>query len=329
MSAGAAIINVAGGVAQVAACRRQAGHIRVSLGLVERAHVRSIATYCFYQSVWTVGMLCVSGLDVAIVGHYDYGQTAYYALAAMPTSFLSAVIASLLGPIMPASSALSTRRSAEEMGAILVTITRYSTVILLLTGLSATVLGFPLLRLWVGGDYAGAVLPYLRVLMIANIIRNLCLPYATMLCGTGCQRAATFTAVAEAIVNVSCSIALAGHYGAIGVAVGTLIGSFVSVALHFATTMRLARKSISVPLSSFLLKGLLRPLVVAIPSLLLLTNWGMPATFVPRSLALWGISTLLLAWLFAIDAGDRRNLLNLARGLFPPTHGDAIASTAK
>jgi len=329
MSAGAAVINVATGVAQVVAWQRRAGPVAVSLASAESATVRSMTMYCFYQSVWTVGMLCVSGLDVALVGHYDYGQTAYYAIASMPIGFLSAVIASLLSPIMPASSAMSTRRSAAEMGAVLVTITRYSTVILLLTGLSAIVLGFPLLQLWVGGDYAVHVLPYLRVLMIANIIRNLCAPYATMICGTGRQRAAILTAVAEAIVNVSCSILLARHHGAIGVAAGTFIGSLVSVALHFATTMRLARESISVSLTSLFLKGMLRPLVIAIPSVLLLSKWWTPRALDAKSLVLWGISTMLFAWFFAIGASDRRNLLYLYQRLLPNSHGYSTASTAK
>ena len=53
---------------------------------------------------------------------------------------------SMTGPLMPASSAMSTQRSAAEMGNFLARITRYTTVILLLTGLPLMVCGLPILR---------------------------------------------------------------------------------------------------------------------------------------------------------------------------------------
>jgi O-antigen/teichoic acid export membrane protein len=316
MSIGIALVNVATGGTQILAWRHKASHIPISLAAIDGASIRAMASYCFYQSIWTAGMLCVSGLDIAIVGHYDYPQTAYYAIAALPTSFLSAVLASILSPIMPASSAMSTRRSSSEMGSFLIRITRYSTVALVLTGLSIIVFGFPLLRVWVGREYAVAVLPYLRVLMIGNIIRNLCAPYATMICATGRQKAAVIGVVAEAAVNVMCSITLARYYGAIGVAFGTLIGAVVSIALYFAITMRLARPGIEVSRSIFFRQGLLQPLVIAIPSLLLVSHWWRPNAMSYQAAILLGMSTAALAWSMAVNKTDRTYLRNLGRRFF-------------
>jgi O-antigen/teichoic acid export membrane protein len=313
MSIGVVLVNISTGIAQVLAWRYYAYHIPISLVSIKAASVRRMAIYCFYQSIWTAGMLCVSGLDIVIVGHYDYSQTAYYAIAALPISFLSAVLASILGPVMPAASAMSARHSPSEMGRVLIKLTRYSTVILLLTCLSAIVLGFPLLRIWVGREFAIQVLPYLRLLMIANVIRNLCAPYATMICATGRQKAAVIAAIAEAVVNLGCSIALARRYGAIGVAAGTLIGSFVSIVLHITVTMRRAHQSIAVSRSAFFREGLLQPMVIAIPSFLLLDNWWRTATLDPPSAILWLTSTVALAWLLAINRSDRTNLLALGR----------------
>ncbi len=69
---------------------------------------------------------------------------------------------------------------------------------------------------------------FLRVLLLASVVRNICLPYATMLVATGRQNVAVAGATAEAVVNVTCSILLAHRIGAMGVAYGTLIGSFVT-----------------------------------------------------------------------------------------------------
>ena len=187
MGIGVAIVNVVTGLAQVIAWKLKASRIRVSLRLADYPVLRRVAHYCSLQSVWTAAMLCITGFDVTIVGHFDYGQTAYYGIATMPTSFLLLVVSSLMNPLMPASSAMSTRRSSVEMGTFLVRITRYSTVVLLLTGLPLIVCGSQILSLWVGPIYAMHTIGYLRILVLANMIRNLCLPYATMICATGRQ----------------------------------------------------------------------------------------------------------------------------------------------
>ena len=186
-------------------------------------------------------MLCVSGLDVTIVGHYDYGQTAFYATAVLPTNFMLSIMGAALAPLLPTASALSVHRTPAEMGRLLARITRYSTVLLLFVGLPLLVGGYILLRLWVGPVYALHAVGYLRVLLLANIVRNLCLPYSSMLVATNRQRVAIFGAGAEAIVNLAASLYLVRHIGAIGVAYGTLIGSFVSVGMHFAVSMHYTR----------------------------------------------------------------------------------------
>jgi O-antigen/teichoic acid export membrane protein len=259
-------------------------------------------------------MLCVTGLDVAIVGHFDYVQTAYYSIATLPTSFALAIIGSMMGPLMPASSAMSTHRSAVEMGDLLARITRYSTVILLLTGLPLMVCGFPLLRLWVGPAYALHTLKYLRILVLANVIRNLCAPYATMIAATGRQGAATTTAISEAVVNLGSSIYLASRFGAIGVALGTLLGSFVSVALHFAITMHFTHGTLAISRLRLFLTGFLQPGIIAIPSLLLLPLWWSPdhLQLAPGPAIVWGLGTLALAWCLGLSREERSGLMALS-----------------
>jgi O-antigen/teichoic acid export membrane protein len=314
MGMAVALVNTSTGVLQVIAWRAKASHIRISTRLVDFHVLTVVARYCSLQSIWTVAMLCVTGLDVAIVGHFDYVQTAYYSIATLPTSFALSIIGSMMGPLMPASSAMSTHRSAAEMGDLLARITRYSTVILLLTGLPLMVCGFPILRLWVGPVYAVHTLPYLRILVFANIIRNLCAPYATMIAATGRQGAATTTAIAEAVVNLGSSIYLASRFGAIGVALGTLLGSFVSVALHFAITMHFTHETLAISRSRLVLKGLLQPAIIAIPSLLLFPLWWWRARLVlaPGLEIVWGISTLCLAWWLGLSREERNDLMRLS-----------------
>jgi O-antigen/teichoic acid export membrane protein len=315
MGLGVAIVNVATGCLQIGAWKRQASHISISLNLLNSATIKRVGRFCSMQSIWTVAMLCISGLDVAIVGHYDYVQTAYYGIATMPANFLLILVGAVLSPLMPASSALSTHRSPKEMGHLLTRFTHYNTILLLLTGLPLMVYGKDILRIWVGPDYAVHTVTYLRILVFANVIRNLCAPYATMITAVGKQETAIVAAVSEAIVNLGSSIYLASRFGAIGVALGTVVGSFVSVLLHFTITMALTRSEFAISRSRLLLRALLRPAILVLPSILIVPVLSRWVDLVLRItwLMIWGTATLALAWFVTLRSDQRRELVSYGK----------------
>jgi len=309
MALAAALVNVAAGILQVLTWRRRASYVAVSLSLLDFGILKKVIRYCSLQSVSTLAMLLITGLDILIVGHFDYVETAYYSIATLPTSFLLLIISSFLSPLMPASSALSTRSSPEQMGSFLARITRYNTIALLLVGLPLVVFAFPILRIWVGSDYAVHTVAYLRILVLANVVRNLCAPYATMITATGTQKAGIASAVSEALVNLGSSLYLASWLGAMGVAIGTVIGSFVGVLVHFVISMRLTRPRISIPRRRLLLRGILGPSIVCLPSALLLLRWW-PATnlhLMSGISVLWILATAIPAY-FSLNREERQNL---------------------
>jgi len=310
-----AVVNIFTGLLQVGAWHRLVSRIRLSLSLVDSTSLKQMLRYCLLLAIWMVGMVCVSGLDITIVGHYAYEQTAYYSIATLPTNFVIVIIGSILGPLMPASSALSTSRSPFEMGSILARATRYSTLLLLLTGLPLIVYGFPILRLWVGPVYARQSLKYLQILVFANILRQLCAPYATMVAATGKLKEATAAPVLEAIVNLASSVYLASRFGAIGVAYGTLIGSLVSISLHFAVSMRFTYNTVTIAGTRLFLTSILRPTTVALPSLLLFATWHISpqSRYGVKLFAIWLISTILCAWFGSLTREERSKLESLAK----------------
>jgi O-antigen/teichoic acid export membrane protein len=323
MGAAGAAVNIATALLQIIAWNRMAARIRISLALADCLTIKKMLRYCILLAIWTVGMVCVSGLDVTIVGHFAYNETAFYSVATLPITFLLAIISSMLGPLMPASSALSTQRSASEMGDILARTTRYFTLLLLLTGLPLIVCGFPILRLWVGSVYAHNSLEYLRILVLANIIRSLCAPYATMIAATGRQGAATITAIVEAVVNLSSSVYLASRFGAIGVAFGTLLGSFVSVIFHFAVTMHFTQSTLAVSRTRLFLTGLSRPAIVASPSILFFPLWW-SCTWINSGaliVVVWSICTILFAWFGSLNRVERTKLAHFIQDRLMPSMG--------
>ena len=131
-----------------------------------------------------------------------------------------------------------------------------------------------------------------------------------MVVAMGKQRLATLSPVTEAIVNFVLSIFLARHMGALGVALGTLIASFVGVGCHVLVSMRLTQPAISVNRVHFTSQGWLRPLLTFLPFLLLFPLWDrfslLPLP--PVALLLWIAITAALAWMTGLNSQERSEL---------------------
>ena len=104
---GMAAFNVATAVGQFFGWRRYAkDRVGFSWTLIDRAVALRLIRYGSVLSIWTVANLFISGLDIVIVGHYDYKDTGYYGIATAVTSFMVVVIGGMFGPLLPAVSAL-------------------------------------------------------------------------------------------------------------------------------------------------------------------------------------------------------------------------------
>ncbi len=276
-----------------------------------------LGEYCGVLSLWTLGGLFISGLDTSIVGHFDYKNTGYYAVAGSATNFMLLIVGNALGPLMPALSSLQSSRTPREMGELLVRTTRYGVLLLCALGLPLMLGSYPLLTLWLGRTYAAHSMPFLIALVLGNVIRQFGYPYALMVVATGNQRLATISPVSEAIINFALSVWLAHRLGAIGVAYGTVLGACAGLAAHLLFSMRFTQPTIRVPRVHLLLAGFGRPLLCVLPSLLLLPAWR-AYTLLPMRLpllALWAVSTFTIAWTLGANRTERGQLLTGLRRL--------------
>jgi O-antigen/teichoic acid export membrane protein len=259
-------------------------------------------------TIWTLGGLFVSGFDTVIVGHFDYAHTGFYAIGVTATNLMIFIVGSLFAPLLPAVSAMQATSTAKDIGDLTIRSTRYSALILCLLGLSLLVWAYPLLCVWVGRDYARQSAIFLQILVLGNMVRQMTYPYAVIVQATGKQHLATLATVSEAIVNVSLSIFLARKIGAVGVAIGTVVGAFVSMGIHIAVSMHLTRSAIDLSRWDYVRQGLLRPLACILPLLLLIPSWTPNSTLPahPFPLAMWLVATLLIAYLFGLTSADRQ-----------------------
>jgi O-antigen/teichoic acid export membrane protein len=306
-----AFFIIAAALAQFLGWRSYASeHVDFTFLLYKRGSALRLAKYGSVLSLWTFAMLLISGLDTVIVGHYDYKNTGFYAIAGSATNVMLAVVSSVFGPMLPALSSMQAGTTATRMGELCIKATRYCTLLLCLLGLPLFFGGYQLLSLWVGRPYAARSALYLEVLVIGNCIRQLAFPYVIAVVATGKQHLATTSAIAEAAVNIGLSIWLVQRFGAIGVAVGTLVGALVSLGVHLAVSMYYTRSTILIQRRRFVLMGLLRPLLCVTPSVLLYPFWRryaiLPAT--PAVLILCLVLTVSIAWTIGL-AGEERSQL--------------------
>ena len=311
MAACVAFANVLSFGLSYFAWRSWARHIRLRLSLVSWGYAKQIGSYSAALAVWFAGMLMISGLDLTIVGIFDYSATAYYAVAATMTNFVGQTQGALFAALLPASAVLNARRDAQKLGKLLTLSTRYGMLLLLAMGLPLIIVGGSILRLWVGKDYALHSLLIMQVLVVANVVRLSALPYATLLLGTNQQQKVILSPLAEGITNLVASVVGAYLLGAIGVAIGTLIGAFVGVGLHLVHNMP-RTTAIAVDRSALVKQGLLRPLVCAAPLALLAVIQIAVRSASIGVLSLLTVSGMLatafLFWNYGLMSSERRQL---------------------
>jgi O-antigen/teichoic acid export membrane protein len=309
-----AAFNLAGAASQFLGWRR---FIKARVGFsflyFERRSAVQLAKYGSVLSIWTMAMFLISGLDLVIVGHYDYQHTGFYAVASSITNFMLLVVGSIFGPILPAVSSIQAGSTPTQIGDLVIKVTRYCTLVLCLLGLPILFGAYPLLSLWVGHKYAIQSALYLEILVVGNVIRQLTYPYVLVVVATGRQHLATMAAVAEAVVNIVVSVLLVTKIGAVGVAIGTLTGAFVSLGMHVAVSMHFTQSTIHIHRLRFAIQGLARPFLSLAPSLLLIPFWRrfdmLPAN--PAWLATWAILTSVIALRVVLTSDERRNLMSM------------------
>jgi O-antigen/teichoic acid export membrane protein len=190
---------------------------------------KELAHYCVGLTVFSFAMLLVGGLDVTILGHFNFAEVGYYAIASLLVTFVISLNNSMLSALMTPLAALHAKHAIDRIRSIVLTSTRANVGANLLGTGVLFCFGPYLLRLWVGPHYADLAYPIMQILMLAQVLRMIPSAYCTMLIATGQQLNATANSIVEALVNLGASIVGAIYFGAEGVAFGTLIGSVAAL----------------------------------------------------------------------------------------------------
>jgi O-antigen/teichoic acid export membrane protein len=283
---------------------------RTSVQLASSSTGRELFDYCLSLSVWSLAMLLVTGLDLTLVGYFQFSAVAYYAVAASLIAFIAGLQNALFNVMIPSTAVLHARGESQELGRVMVTATRYGTFLLLLMSIPLMLAARSILNLWVGHAYSLHGARILQVLVAANVIRLSATPYSMTLIGTAQQRFAIVTVIAEGAANLLASLIAGYMFGAMGVAFGTLIGSFVGIAGNFFYNMRRVT-ALEFRISDYIRDGLLRPAVCALPLVLFggVINYYKTTTAMAIGLAASLVITGIAVWRWGLIGPEREKLL--------------------
>jgi O-antigen/teichoic acid export membrane protein len=253
---------------QYVAVRGMVPDLEFDLALVRRATASELLSYCVGMAVMSFSMLLVTGLDLILVGRFDFAAVTPYSVAASIITFLSGGLGAVLSVMMPHAAALHAREDPEGLGRLVLNATRIAVVLLMLSGIPLLVYAGPILKIWIGQRFVAAGQPILATLLLANIIRLVGMPYAVVLVSAGQQRLIKVSPLTEGFSNLVASVVLGSMLGAIGVALGTLIGSVFSIASHLVYSMPRTSLIIRFSRRNWLRSGVVIPFLCCLPLLL-------------------------------------------------------------
>jgi O-antigen/teichoic acid export membrane protein len=309
-------MNIWGGLLQVFFVRRAVPWLRVNAAGVCRATAHELGKFCASLSVWSFSMFLVAGLDVSVVGYFDFSAVGYYSVASSLVMFFAGANGAVCSALMTPVAALHASGQSERIRRLLLSTSRLNTFVNFVAAAGMLAFGRLVLRLWVGETYAAQSLAYLDILVIANAVRLVANPYASMLVATGQQRQGIAQGLVEGITNFVVSIAAAALLGPIGVALGTLVGALCGVGWSYSFTVK---RTTEIPLSrkQFAIEGLVRPLSCALPIVLCAASVHYLGVSV-RTLILLSAGTALTG-LLAYRFGEMPSMAQIARRRLAPT----------
>jgi O-antigen/teichoic acid export membrane protein len=277
---------VLGGLAQIPFTARRMPSLRRLKPRLDKGLLAELLRFSGSLAVWNFGMLLISGLDLTIVGHFQFAAVGYYAVAGSAIALMAGLNNSILGAFLAPQAALHARGEYARLAALLTRTTRINSLLNFFVVLIALLFAHPLLRFWVGETYAIRALPVLLILTIAQAVRFVGAPYCMMLISTGEQSKGIWSGVAEAITNLIASLWLGYSMGYVGVAWGTLIGAVAGIIALIVYTVPRTQQ---IPVSRWRLmeSALLRPMLCLLP----LTAYTL--------VLVHGTLSLKSAWLYA------------------------------
>lgn len=197
--------------------------LQVRRSLFRRARLREVTGFSVYMAVldWSAKLNYSS--DTMVIGAtLDTTAIALWTVGQRLTQLAQQLTSQLNGALFPVVVDSDASQRQDQLQMILIQGTKLSLALAAPLCLGLISMADPLIRRWVGTQFAASVLP-LQIMLTIVLVRNVTASANLILRGAGQHRLLTITNASTAIVNVLLSIALVRPLGLLGVALGTLI----------------------------------------------------------------------------------------------------------
>lgn len=207
----------------------------------DRAAFTELVRRTLPLAVWTVCGVFISGVDIFVVRGVDPSEVARYAVAlpllAVPTGVVTALTTAWIPRVARAHESPVGARSVTAGG------TTMMAVLLALGALAFVGYADVLVNVLAGPGRWAAAATYLRILYLASCLRFVLLPWAVLTVVRAEQGAIVLMPLVEASTNLVVSVLLGLWVGAVGVALGTLVGAGGAVVVCLTWGVRRTSRS--------------------------------------------------------------------------------------
>lgn len=255
---------------------------RMSLKDFDRSTVRMIFKFSVFVLLINLGTRLAFQVNGMVIGAFMSAENVgWYSVANQFMVYLMEIILGIANVVMPLAAKLHAEGREKDLGPIFLRWSKASFNIVLAIGLWLLILGPEFLGWWIGPEVAGPAGRALQILTASFLIylplRGVAMPAVN---GLGDIRASSIMLVGMGVLNLGLSLLLVGPFGLDGVALGTAIPNVL-----FAIVMLvIACRRLQVSVFTWVRYALLKPLLAAIPLVLLLLwfKWDVRAhTFWP------------------------------------------------
>ncbi len=295
---------------QVWFARRVAPWARIYNAPINSTRTRSLVSYSAYTFVATIADTLRLQIDpVVISGFIGLSAVTHYRVAALFTGFYMNTIIAATSTFQPVLSRLHGAENRVGIEKLFSFLTKVSVCLSIPVCLGLIGWGKPFIARWMGTKYSDAYLP-LVVLSIAVFLDVCQAPSIYLAYATFKHRFYTYANLAEGIINLGFSIALAKPLGILGVALGTLIGGFLIRVIVQPWWVCKAAGLAYLSYMRFLGKTLVSTIGI-MGAAMALTEWLIKPTYVSMA-GTAACATLIYAagtWLIVFNRSDREMIL--------------------
>lgn len=280
--------NLFAAILQFAAVRRLVPWLQCRLHFLNRLTAMELVRYCSTLSVWSFGMLLVSGFDVTLVGLFNFQAVGAYSIAATLLMFYTGLVGAAFGAMLAPIAVLQARQEYARISRLIVVTTQLNSYLSIFAIVVVFLFGGVLVKSWVGASYLATTLPVLKILLIAQAVRFIGYAFGTVLLGMGLQRYGLIPVIIEGISNLVLSVFGMMLFGPLGVALATLIAAAISLGIVIFYVMPRIQE-LQISSYAFVIQGVTKPILLFLP----LCLWLGGREWYGRSLPIHGAMALV------------------------------------